>query len=94
MKRLSTTKNFSLMNNLNWKSFAIGVLLTTTVIACTGATIVNGKWDKNQNWEIKTTNLLGEVAPVYSNKSLDGFEPFEVSDSRATTIVVWRKRIK
>ena len=85
------------MKKLDWKSFAIGVLLTTTVIACVGSTSVNDKWDKNQNWEIKSTNLMGTVNAKYSNKSLDGFEPFELAPARSITeipILIWRKRIK
>tara|TARA_B100000676_G_scaffold3230_1_gene2958 strand:+ start:150 stop:443 length:294 start_codon:yes stop_codon:yes gene_type:complete len=55
------------MKILEWKSFAIGVLLTTTVVFSTGASnkptnknllekIEILSWDKNQQWEFKTSN--------------------------------------
>ena len=55
------------MKILEWKSFAIGVLLTTTVVLGTGASnkptnknllekIEILSWDKNQQWEFKTSN--------------------------------------
>jgi hypothetical protein len=77
------------MKQLDWKSFAIGVLLTTTLIACVGATSVNDRWDSNQKWDTKATNLSGEV---YSglNPSLLGYEPFETMDK----LILWRKRIQ
>ncbi len=36
--------SYMLMNKLDWKSFAIGVLLTTTVMFGTGATSPSDKW--------------------------------------------------
>jgi hypothetical protein len=67
------------MKQLDWKSFAIGVLLTTTVMFGTGsATSTNEKWDSNQKWEYSTKN--GKA----------GYEPFFVDDG----IVYWRKRIQ
>ena len=43
---------------LDWKSFAIGVLLTATALLGTGATssplIIS--WDPTQQWEYKTSN--------------------------------------
>ena len=54
------------MKLLDWKSFAIGVLLTTTIVLGTGAskgpTVDLLKtheiipWDANQQWEYKTSN--------------------------------------
>ena len=55
------------MKILEWKSFAIGVLLTTTVVLGTGASNKPTKknlwekieilsWDKNQQWEFKISN--------------------------------------
>ena len=77
------------MKQLDWKSFAIGVLLTTTLIACVGATSVNDKWDSNQKWDTKMTKVTGEVL-WDQNPSLLGYEPFEVMDKA----IVWRKRVQ
>jgi len=50
------------MKQLDWKSFAIGVLLTTTVMFGTGAATSTTtdpfddaveKWDAKQKWEAK-----------------------------------------
>ncbi len=65
------------MKDTDWKSFAIGVLLTTTVIACIGATSVNDKWDTDQQWEVKVSDLNGKVGFLYTDKSLIGFEPLK-----------------
>ena len=54
------------MKLLDWKSFAIGVLLTTTIVLGTGASkeptvdllkkLEIIPWDANQQWEDKTSN--------------------------------------
>ena len=54
------------MKLLDWKSFTIGVLLTTTLVFGTGASKKQTKnilnkidivpWDANQQWEFKTSN--------------------------------------
>ena len=44
------------MKLLDWKSFAIGVLLTTTVVLGTGASNKPAMWGENQQWEFKTSN--------------------------------------
>ena len=58
-----------LMNKLDWKSFVIGVLLTTTVMFSTGATSPSDKWVhlafpspdndefENKEFEKKSINL-------------------------------------
>jgi hypothetical protein len=71
------------MKQLDWKSFAIGVLLTTTVMfgtaAKTSTTRENGAWDSSQSWKVKSPTSIG------SNR---GFEPFSVDRG----IVYFRKR--
>jgi len=97
------------MKNTDWKSFAIGVLLTTTVMLGTGAaTSTTEKWDTDQQWETKVTapktteqRGLVKVKPLKLGfqKPAVGWEPFQALttlDSRGKTEVkiVWRKRIK
>ena len=38
------------MKHLDWKSFAIGILLTSTVIFGSAASRVNRVWDNEQKW--------------------------------------------
>ena len=72
---------------LDWKSFAIGVLLTTTIVLGTGASNKSNKdllkkleiisWDTNQQWEFKTSNgknIPKGLAP-FSYDSNDNFDP-------------------
>ena len=82
------------MKKLDWKSFAIGVLLTTTVIACVGATSVNDKWDADQQWEVIQTIGLRDGAGKRLGEL--GFYPFETEfgETWENTNVMWRKRIK
>jgi hypothetical protein len=57
------------MKKLDWKSLAIGVLLTTTIVACVGAkNTTNEQWDNNQKWDIKVLDLPFNVP--------EGYEPF------------------
>ena len=83
------------MKKIDWKSFAIGVLLTTTVMFGTGAAIsTTDKWDDNQKWDIKLTTP--SVAVASGELELPGYEPFHsvVTGLNGRTIsVVWRKRI-
>lgn len=73
------------MKKLDWKSFAIGVLLTTTVMLGTGAaTSTSEKWDPNQQWEVTYSGISA------SQKSRPGFEPFQTLGNK----LLWRKRIK
>jgi hypothetical protein len=83
------------MKQLDWKSFAIGVLLTTTVMFGTGAsTSANQKWDSEQKWEVIVTiglpdgagKRLGELGYYPFDANLDG-----VLDD---TKVLWRKRVQ
>ena len=83
------------MKLLEWKSFAIGALLTTTVVLGTGASNKSTKnllekieissWDKNQQWEIKTSN--GKNIPK-------GWEPFAYDSNDNFDPVLLRRRIK
>ena len=98
-----------LMKKLDWKSLAIGMLMTTTVIACTGVkntsedkTITQNQWDNSQKWDIKVLDLPFQVP--------EGYEPFSsiwIGDLGDSTInpksgaglkkrpqVLVRKRIK
>ena len=78
--------SYRLMKKLDWKSFAIGVLLTTTVMFGTGAaTSTTEKWDANQQREVTSSGIS------YSQKlKRDGFEPFQTLGRD----LLWRKRIK
>ena len=97
------------MKNTNWKSFAIGVLLTTTVMLGTGAaTSTSENWDAEQQWETKLTSPktteqggLVKVKPLKFGfqKPAVGWEPFQAlttldSNGDAVVKIVWRKRIK
>ena len=83
------------MKLLEWKSFAIGVLLTTTVVLGTGASnkpsnkkllekIEILSWDKNQQWEFKTSN--GKKIPK-------GWEPFAYDSNDNFDPLLLRRRI-
>ena len=78
------------MKQLDWKSFAIGVLLTTTVMFGTGAaTSTNEKWDGDQKWEVTYTGTTG------SESDKAGWEPFQSHATKSgSTRVIWRKRIQ
>ena len=74
------------MKQLDWKSLAIGVLLTTTVMFGTGAaTSTTEKWDSNQRWELSSTGVF----PAYQTTKV-GHEPYFVSGDT----IFLRKRIK
>ena len=76
------------MKKLDWKSFTIGVLLTTTVMLSTGAkkepnikltkALEIIAWDTKQQWETKTSN--GKNIPKgwepFAYDSNDNFDPF------------------
>ena len=80
---------------LDWKSFAIGVLLTTTIVLGTGASNKSNKdllkkleiisWDTNQQWEFKTSN--GKNIPK-------GWEPFAYDSNDNFDPLLLRRRIK
>ena len=84
-----------MMKLLDWKSFAIGVLLTTTVTFGTGAsnkpttnlvgTIGTLFWDEEQQWEFETSN--GEKFPK-------GWEPFAYDSNDNFDPLLLRRRIK
>ncbi len=63
------------MKHLDWKSFAIGILLTTTVMFGVAATNPpeqqRQQWNKNQKWD---------VALIEQGRSIgtQGYEPFSV----------------
>ena len=75
------------MKKLDWKSFAIGVLLTTTIVLGTGAAsspLINS-WDPTQQWEFKTSN--GKNIPK-------GWEPFAWDSNDNFDPLLLRRRIK
>jgi hypothetical protein len=83
------------MKLLDWKSFTIGVLLTTTLVFGTGASKKQDKnilnkidivpWDANQQWEFKTSNT----------KNLPkGWEPFAYDSNDNFDPLLLRRRIK
>ena len=81
------------MKKLDWKSFAIGVLLTTTVMFGTGAaTSSTEKWNGDQMWKITYTGVsAGQGSP----HDQPGWEPFQAHILKSgSTRIIWRKRIK
>ena len=73
------------MKTLDWKSFAIGVLLTTTVMFGTGAaTSKTKKWDANQKWEVLRTGFEKQTTLEA------GYEPFHTLGNNT----LWRRRIQ
>ena len=78
------------MKKLDWKSFVIGVLLTTTVMLGTGAaTSTSEKLDTDQQWELKSVRV--------KSKAPEGYEPFQINNTPAfgsNPYIIWRKRIK
>ena len=97
------------MKKLDWKSFAIGVLLTTTVMFGTGAaTSSTEKWDADQQWETKVTapktteqSGLIKVKPLKLGfqKPAVGWEPFQAITTldrrdNPEVKIVWRKRVQ
>jgi hypothetical protein len=73
------------MKLLDWKSFAIGVLLATTIVLGTGAKLEIISWDANQQWEFKTSN--GKNIPK-------GWEPFAWDSNDNFDPLLLRRRIK
>jgi len=65
------------MKQIDFKS-VIGVLLTTTIIACTGAsTSTTDNWDGKQKWEIKTSSgKIPQGWEPYAYDSNDEQDPF------------------
>ena len=82
------------MKLFEWNSFAIGVLLTTTVVVVTGASNKPAKnliqtvgtllWDEEQQWEFKTSN--GKKIPK-------GWEPFAYDSNDNFDPLLLRRRI-
>tara|TARA_R100000008_G_C3490737_1_gene118584 strand:+ start:64 stop:288 length:225 start_codon:yes stop_codon:yes gene_type:complete len=74
------------MKILDWKSFAIGVLLTTTIVLGTGASKLEiTPLDTNQQWEFKASN--GKNIPK-------GWEPFAWDSNDNFDPLLLRRRIK
>ena len=75
------------MKILDWKSFIIGVLLTTTIVLGTGATSspLITSWDSNQQWEFKTSN---------TKNIPKGWEPFAYDSNDNFDPLLLRRRIK
>jgi hypothetical protein len=82
------------MKHLDLKSFAIGVLLTTTVMFGTGAAgpelpALYNKWDTDQMWKVGGTGVGGNP------NDQPGWEPFQAHVLKSgSTRYIWRKRIK
>ena len=83
------------MKKLDWKSFTIGVLLTTTIVLGTGASKKPSKnilnkleiisWDANQQWEFKTSK---------TKNIPKGWEPFAYDSKDNFDPLLLRRRIK
>jgi len=79
------------MKKLDWKSFAIGVLLTTTVVLSTGAaTSKTRDWDDQMRWYTKSTDVGNGLLLDYSTGA--GFEPFQAVVVGGKPRIIWRKR--
>ena len=73
------------MKQIDLKSFAIGVPLTTTVMFGAGAaTSTNEKWDANQKWEVLRTGFEKQTTLEA------GYEPFHTLGNNT----LWRRRIQ
>ena len=83
------------MKQLDWKSFAIGVLLITTVMFGTGAATSTTtdpfddaveKWDAKQKWEVKTSGrVISEGWEPFAYDSNDKFDPVPPPPSHPIT---------
>ena len=83
------------MKRLDWKSFAIGVLLTATIVLGISASNKPSKnilnqleiisWDANQQWEFKTSN---------TKNIPKGWEPFAYDSHDNFDPLLIRRRIK
>ena len=73
------------MKILDWKSFAIGALLTTTIMLGTGASNKPAIWGENQQWEFKTSN---------TKNIPKGWEPFAYDSNDNFDPLLLRRRIK
>ncbi len=88
------------MKQLDLKSFAIGVLLTTTIVLGTGAATSNASkpngtnysWDTKQDWDVKIISVgYGKSTAAIP----PGYEPFQAYAAGAQyTKIACRKRIK
>jgi hypothetical protein len=78
------------MKQLDWKSFAIGVLLTTTVILGTGTTKRTSwteDWSRDMKWDVIITKTKKEREAVPP-----GYQPFQAWDGGLHNEVAYRKR--
>ena len=75
------------MKILDLKSFAIGVLLATTIVLGTGATSspLMISWEPTQQWEYKTSN---------TKNIPKGWEPFDWDSNDNFDPLLLRRRIK
>ena len=72
------------MKKLDWKSFAIGMLLTTTVMLGTGAaTSITEKWDADQQW------LIAEIPISEAKPTKKGWEP--ISSAGDGLLIILRR---
>ena len=72
------------MENLDWKSLSIGVLLTSTVMLGTGVTSEKAEiWDTDQQW------LIAEVPINETNPTKKGWEP--ISSAGDGLLIVLRR---
>jgi len=77
------------MKQLDWKSFAIGIFLTTTVVFGVAATnpTAEKQWDENQKWLVEHFPI--NVKPTkeeveQKREDLVGWEFVGVSDNKLT----------
>ena len=72
------------MKKLDWKSFAIGVLLTTTVMLGAGAvTRTSENWDTDQQW------LIAEIPISEAKPTKKGWEP--ISSAGDGLLIILRR---
>jgi len=79
------------MKKLDWKSFAIGVLLTTTVVLSTGAASSKTRdWGDYISWTTTSTDV-GDGLTQHIDVGA-GFEPFQAVVGGGKPKIIWRKR--
>lgn len=72
------------MKKLDWKSFAIGVLLTATFMLGTGAaTRASENWDADQQW------LIAEIPISEAKPTKKGWEP--ISSAGDGLLIILRR---
>ena len=81
------------MKKLDWKSFAIGILVTTTVVFGVAATNPNQQkqWDENQIWLTKIVPIpAAALTEEYLKQIRSGLIGWEFVDVKGTDLIYRR----